>query len=219
MRGYREPQLVRSQRSNSPVYIIERPRRLRSCQLPVVVVGSGCGCGCRSVQNLIAVACCLVVRSSCSLDSYQSRVTQLRPRVYAPPTRSSLFVVENQPRLEFGTFQCSIPSVKVFSAAMSASPIARQVTQSQVIPSRRMLVTDPSQLPDVYSSTPGGTLYSTTPGGEFSMRKTGKNSYANKFLYECLFYACLQRQQTNEKKTGTRMSRLVRSRSFAYFII
>ncbi|XP_077300515.1 eukaryotic translation initiation factor 4E binding protein thor [Arctopsyche grandis] len=48
---------------------------------------------------------------------------------------------------------------------MSASPIARQVTQSQVIPSRRMLVTDPSQLPDVYSSTPGGTLYSTTPGG------------------------------------------------------
>ncbi|KAJ0174797.1 hypothetical protein K1T71_009905 [Dendrolimus kikuchii] len=48
---------------------------------------------------------------------------------------------------------------------MSASPIARQATHSQTIPSRRVLITDPSQMPDVYSSTPGGTVYSTTPGG------------------------------------------------------
>lgn len=48
---------------------------------------------------------------------------------------------------------------------MSASPIARQATQSQSIPSRRVLITDPAQMPDVYSSTPGGTIYSTTPGG------------------------------------------------------
>ncbi|XP_053610662.1 eukaryotic translation initiation factor 4E-binding protein [Plodia interpunctella] len=48
---------------------------------------------------------------------------------------------------------------------MSASPIARQSTHSQAIPSRRVLITDPTQMPDVYSSTPGGTLYSTTPGG------------------------------------------------------
>ncbi|XP_023936250.2 eukaryotic translation initiation factor 4E-binding protein [Bicyclus anynana] len=48
---------------------------------------------------------------------------------------------------------------------MSASPIARQATQSQAIPSRRVLITDPGQMPDVYSSTPGGTIYSTTPGG------------------------------------------------------
>lgn len=48
---------------------------------------------------------------------------------------------------------------------MSASPIARQITHSQAIPSRRMLISDPAQMPDVYSSTPGGTLYSTTPGG------------------------------------------------------
>ncbi|XP_028179493.1 eukaryotic translation initiation factor 4E-binding protein [Ostrinia nubilalis] len=48
---------------------------------------------------------------------------------------------------------------------MSASPIARQATHSQAIPSRRVLITDPAQMPDVYSSTPGGTLYSTTPGG------------------------------------------------------
>lgn len=48
---------------------------------------------------------------------------------------------------------------------MSASPIARQATHSQVIPTRRVLISDPSQMPDVYSSTPGGTVYSTTPGG------------------------------------------------------
>uniref|UniRef100_A0A1B6KWI1 Eukaryotic translation initiation factor 4E-binding protein 1 n=1 Tax=Graphocephala atropunctata TaxID=36148 RepID=A0A1B6KWI1_9HEMI len=48
---------------------------------------------------------------------------------------------------------------------MSLSPIARQATQSQSIPTRRVVITDPSQLPIDYSSTPGGTLYSTTPGG------------------------------------------------------
>lgn len=52
---------------------------------------------------------------------------------------------------------------------MSASPIARQACTShaQVIPSKKVLVTDATQLPDVYSSTPGGTLYSTTPGGKY----------------------------------------------------
>lgn len=49
---------------------------------------------------------------------------------------------------------------------MSASPIARQAcSQMQVIPSRKVLIHDASDLPDLYSSTPGGTLYSTTPGG------------------------------------------------------
>lgn len=50
---------------------------------------------------------------------------------------------------------------------MSASPIARQAcSHAQTIPSKRVLVTDASQLPELYSSTPGGTLYSTTPGGK-----------------------------------------------------
>lgn len=50
---------------------------------------------------------------------------------------------------------------------MSASQMARQAcSHAQNIPSKRIVVTDASQLPDVYSSTPGGTLYSTTPGGE-----------------------------------------------------
>uniref|UniRef100_T1DFK0 Putative eukaryotic translation initiation factor 4e binding protein 4ebp n=1 Tax=Psorophora albipes TaxID=869069 RepID=T1DFK0_9DIPT len=49
---------------------------------------------------------------------------------------------------------------------MSASPIARQAcSQMQAIPSKRVLIHDASELPDLYSSTPGGTLYSTTPGG------------------------------------------------------
>lgn len=45
---------------------------------------------------------------------------------------------------------------------MSASPMQRQAI---VIPSKRVMLTDASQLPDIYSSTPNGTLYSTTPGG------------------------------------------------------
>lgn len=53
---------------------------------------------------------------------------------------------------------------------MSASPIARQATQSQSIPTKRVIITDPSQLPIDYSSTPGGTLYSTTPGGKRSIQ-------------------------------------------------
>jgi translation initiation factor 4E binding protein 2 len=48
---------------------------------------------------------------------------------------------------------------------MSVSPLSRSITESKSIPTRRMLLTDPSQLPSDYSSTPGGSLYSTTPGG------------------------------------------------------
>ncbi|XP_019873366.1 eukaryotic translation initiation factor 4E-binding protein [Aethina tumida] len=48
---------------------------------------------------------------------------------------------------------------------MSASPFARQATDSKAIPTRKVFLNDPSELPSQYSSTPGGTLYSTTPGG------------------------------------------------------
>ncbi|RZC34991.1 eukaryotic translation initiation factor 4E-binding protein 2 [Asbolus verrucosus] len=48
---------------------------------------------------------------------------------------------------------------------MSASPMARQVTESKAIPTKKVFINDPSDLPTHYSSTPGGTLYSTTPGG------------------------------------------------------
>ncbi|CAG5095072.1 Protein of unknown function [Cotesia congregata] len=42
---------------------------------------------------------------------------------------------------------------------MSASPIARQVTQNQNIPSKRIVISDPNQLPVDYSSTPGEVGY------------------------------------------------------------
>ncbi|XP_044759787.1 eukaryotic translation initiation factor 4E-binding protein [Coccinella septempunctata] len=50
---------------------------------------------------------------------------------------------------------------------MSASPMARKATasQAQAIPTRKVFINDPSELPSQYSSTPGGTIYSTTPGG------------------------------------------------------
>ncbi|KAG5676421.1 hypothetical protein PVAND_006259 [Polypedilum vanderplanki] len=50
---------------------------------------------------------------------------------------------------------------------MSASPIARQAhSHAQLIPAmRKVLINDASQMPDVYSSTPNGTIYSTTPNG------------------------------------------------------
>ena len=41
-------------------------------------------------------------------------------------------------------------------------------SESRAIPSRRIIVNDPRQLPIDYSTTPGGTIFSTTPGGESS---------------------------------------------------
>uniref|UniRef100_UPI00358F5927 eukaryotic translation initiation factor 4E-binding protein 1-like n=1 Tax=Myxine glutinosa TaxID=7769 RepID=UPI00358F5927 len=61
------------------------------------------------------------------------------------------------------------------SAEMTTS---RQQTECCPIPSRRVVLNDPSQLPLDYSTTPGGTLYSTTPGGS-------KIIYDRKFLMEC----------------------------------
>lgn len=52
---------------------------------------------------------------------------------------------------------------------MSLSPAARQAMN---VPQRikKITVSDPIQMPEVYSSTPGGTVYSTTPGGKFSFK-------------------------------------------------
>lgn len=51
---------------------------------------------------------------------------------------------------------------------MSASPVARQAhSHAQLIPAmRKVLISDASQMPDIYSSTPNGTIYSTTPNGK-----------------------------------------------------
>lgn len=48
---------------------------------------------------------------------------------------------------------------------MSASPMARAATAGQDIPIRRLVIHNEDDMPDVYSSTPGGTIFGTTPGG------------------------------------------------------
>lgn len=50
---------------------------------------------------------------------------------------------------------------------MSASPTARQAFTHALPKTKKIFISDPIQMPEVYSSTPGGTLYSTTPGGKF----------------------------------------------------
>lgn len=41
----------------------------------------------------------------------------------------------------------------------------RKTSNNREIPGRRVVISDASQLPIDYSSTPGGTIFSTTPGG------------------------------------------------------
>ncbi|XP_043924864.1 eukaryotic translation initiation factor 4E-binding protein 3 [Protopterus annectens] len=53
-----------------------------------------------------------------------------------------------------------------------------QQSKSCPIPTRVFLLKDLSQLPDCYSTTPGGTLFSTTPGGT-------RIIYDRKFLLDC----------------------------------
>ncbi|XP_070545504.1 eukaryotic translation initiation factor 4E-binding protein 1-like isoform X1 [Ptychodera flava] len=48
---------------------------------------------------------------------------------------------------------------------MSKDAAQVQPTMSREIPARRVILSDPSQIPSDYSSTPGGTIFSTTPGG------------------------------------------------------
>jgi len=51
---------------------------------------------------------------------------------------------------------------------MSASPVARQAVAHQAQPQsipKRIQISSPADMPNNYSTTPGGTLFSTTPGG------------------------------------------------------
>ncbi|XP_031551734.1 eukaryotic translation initiation factor 4E-binding protein 1-like [Actinia tenebrosa] len=60
---------------------------------------------------------------------------------------------------------------------MNGISTASTTPLSRAIPSRRIPVHDPSQMPMDYSTTPGGTIYSTTPGGT-------RIIYDRKFLME-----------------------------------
>ncbi|XP_038638945.1 eukaryotic translation initiation factor 4E-binding protein 2 [Scyliorhinus canicula] len=53
-----------------------------------------------------------------------------------------------------------------------------QPSECRVIPTRRVVLNDTTQLPLDYCTTPGGTLFSTTPGGT-------RIIYDRKFLMEC----------------------------------
>jgi len=49
---------------------------------------------------------------------------------------------------------------------MSSAQIDRRFTeQSREVPVRRVIITDPSQIPRDIAATPNGTIYCTTPGG------------------------------------------------------
>ena len=41
-------------------------------------------------------------------------------------------------------------------------------TKGMDIPTRKVIINDPSELPEDYGTTPGGTIFSTTPGGDYS---------------------------------------------------
>lgn len=58
------------------------------------------------------------------------------------------------------------------------SPAETKPSQISSIPIRRVQLSDPSQLPNEYSQTPGGTLFSTTPGGT-------RIIYDRSFLMQC----------------------------------
>jgi len=54
----------------------------------------------------------------------------------------------------------------------------RRLSGSLGIPTKRVVVNDPAQMPNDYSTTPGGTLFSTTPGGT-------RIIYDRSFLMHC----------------------------------
>lgn len=54
--------------------------------------------------------------------------------------------------------------INIFCKIMSSQGTPQQVLSSREIP-KRVVLNDLSQLPQDYSTTPGGSIFSTTPGG------------------------------------------------------
>ena len=62
----------------------------------------------------------------------------------------------------------SLLDIHLSVLTMSASPVARQAVAHQAQPQsipKRIQISSPADMPNDYSTTPGGTLFSTTPGG------------------------------------------------------
>ena len=54
----------------------------------------------------------------------------------------------------------------IISTRMASLQTDRRFTEQREIPIRRIMITDPSQIPSHLSQTPNGTIYGTTPGGK-----------------------------------------------------
>jgi len=48
---------------------------------------------------------------------------------------------------------------------MTSAQTDRRFTEQREIPMRRVMITDPAQIPRDIAATPNGTIYCTTPGG------------------------------------------------------
>jgi len=58
-----------------------------------------------------------------------------------------------------------IPYYTPSQRKMSSAQTDRRFTEQREIPIRRIILTDPTQIPRDISATPNGTIYCTTPGG------------------------------------------------------
>lgn len=66
-------------------------------------------------------------------------------------------------------------------------------SEGREIPTRRVVITDPSLMPSTYSTTPGGTIFGTTPGGT-------RIVYDRAFLLQCRHSPAAQTPPNNLPK-------------------
>ena len=70
-------------------------------------------------------------------------------------------------------FEAKFAYVYPTEVTMNGTQAERVPSNVRSIPSRRVVVHDPSHMPADYSTTPGGTVFSTTPGGMFNISCLG----------------------------------------------
>lgn len=81
--------------------------------------------------------------------------------------------------------------ILIIVAIKSSPPVSG--SQPQDIP-KKVIIKDSSELPDNYSTTPGGTMFSTTPGGKFMLANSlfcfYKYTYTlsfEKYILNCIY--------------------------------
>ena len=63
----------------------------------------------------------------------------------------------------------------------------RRFMEQREIPVRRIMITDPTQIPRDLASTPNGTMYCTTPGGEHTVDSIRNIFYKEDFVCRVKF--------------------------------